>query len=34
MIFQDPYNSFHPTYTIFEQIKDVVKIEIIKDEVR
>lgn len=25
MIFQDPYNSFHPTYTIFEQIKDVIK---------
>jgi len=25
LIFQDPYNSFHPTYTILEQIKDVVK---------
>jgi peptide/nickel transport system ATP-binding protein len=25
MIFQDPYNSFHPTYSIFEQIKDVVE---------
>ncbi|MFV7789859.1 ATP-binding cassette domain-containing protein [Aliarcobacter lanthieri] len=25
MIFQDPFNSFHPTYTIYEQIKDVVK---------
>ena len=24
MIFQDPFSSFHPTYTIFEQIKDVV----------
>jgi len=24
LIFQDPYNSFHPTYTIFDQIKDVV----------
>ena len=24
MIFQDPYSSFHPTYTILEQIKDVV----------
>lgn len=24
MIFQDPYSSFHPTYTIIEQIKDVV----------
>lgn len=25
MIFQDPFNSFHPTYSILEQIKDVVK---------
>jgi peptide/nickel transport system ATP-binding protein len=25
MIFQDPFNSFHPTYKIIEQIKDVVK---------
>ena len=24
MIFQDPFNSFHPTYKIIEQIKDVV----------
>lgn len=24
LIFQDPYNSFHPTFTIYEQIKDVV----------
>jgi len=24
LIFQDPYNSFHPTYSIIEQIKDVV----------
>lgn len=24
LIFQDPYNSFHPTYKIIEQIKDVV----------
>jgi len=24
MIFQDPYSSFHPTYTVLEQIKDVV----------
>ncbi len=24
LIFQDPYNSFHPTYSILEQIKDVV----------
>ncbi|WP_419770391.1 MAG: ATP-binding cassette domain-containing protein [Candidatus Marinarcus sp.] len=23
-IYQDPYSSFHPTYTIFEQISDVV----------
>lgn len=32
MIFQDPYNSFHPTYTIFEQIKDVIKKELNKKE--
>ena len=25
MIFQDPYNSFHPTYSIKEQIKDIVR---------
>ena len=25
IIFQDPFGSFHPTYTIFEQIKDVLK---------
>ena len=25
LIFQDPYNSFHPTYPILEQIKDVVQ---------
>jgi peptide/nickel transport system ATP-binding protein len=24
LIFQDPYNSFHPTYTIKEQLDDVV----------
>ena len=24
MIFQDPYTSFHPSYSIIEQIKDVV----------
>ena len=24
IIFQDPYTSFHPTYTIIQQIKDVV----------
>jgi len=23
MVFQDPYSSFHPTYTILNQIKDV-----------
>ena len=32
MIFQDPFSSFHPTYTIFEQIKDVVNQDF-KDEV-
>ncbi|MBV5278231.1 MAG: ATP-binding cassette domain-containing protein, partial [Campylobacteraceae bacterium] len=26
-IFQDPYTSFHPTYTILNQIKDVASIE-------
>ena len=32
MIFQDPFSSFHPTYTIFEQIKDVANRDF-KDEV-
>ena len=32
IIFQDPFSSFHPTYTIFEQIKDVLKRDF-KDEV-
>ena len=32
MILQDPYNSFHPTYTIIEQIKDVIKKELNKKE--
>lgn len=32
MIFQDPYNSFHPTYTIFEQIKDVINNNYNKNE--
>ena len=27
-IFQDPYSSFHPTYTIIEQIKDVTSTDI------
>lgn len=31
MIFQDPYNSFHPTYSIIEQIKDVIKEDFSKD---
>ena len=26
-IFQDPYTSFHPTYTILNQIKDVASLE-------
>lgn len=31
MIFQDPFNSFHPTHTIIEQIKDVVNKESLKE---
>jgi len=31
LIFQDPYNSFHPTYSIYEQIKDVVKYDFLND---
>ena len=34
MIFQDPYNSFHPTYTILEQIKDVIKNDYDKEELK
>ncbi len=26
-IFQDPYSSFHPSYTIIEQIKDVLDLK-------
>lgn len=26
-VFQDPYSSFHPTYTIREQIRDVTRME-------
>ncbi len=26
-IYQDPYSSFHPSFSIFEQIKDVVKMQ-------
>ena len=33
LIFQDPYNSFHPTYPIIEQIKDVVQRDF-KDELK
>ena len=32
MIFQDPYNSFHPTHTRFEQLKDVIKNDYNKNE--
>ena len=32
MIFQDPYNSFHPTYSILEQIKDVLKNDYRREE--
>ena len=31
MIFQDPYTSFHPTYKIIEQIKDVVPYDFSSD---
>ncbi|AZL54460.1 ATP-binding cassette domain-containing protein [Aliarcobacter skirrowii] len=31
IIFQDPFSSFHPTYTIYEQIKDVLNRDF-KDE--
>ena len=31
MIFQDPFNSFHPTHTIIEQIKDVVNYDFFND---
>lgn len=34
MIFQDPYNSFHPSYTIMQQIKDVVKNTYDKEELK
>jgi len=30
-IFQDPYSSFHPTYTILNQIEDVASLENLKD---
>jgi peptide/nickel transport system ATP-binding protein len=30
-IFQDPYTSFHPTYTIKNQIKDIASLEGYKD---
>ncbi len=26
-IFQDPYSSFHPTYTVYEQIKEVTSVD-------
>ena len=31
LIFQDPYNSFHPTYKIIDQISDVVFYDFKKD---
>lgn len=31
LIFQDPYNSFHPTYNIIEQIKDVINYDFYED---
>lgn len=31
LIFQDPYNSFHPTYLIIDQIKDVITYDFSED---
>ncbi len=31
LIFQDPYNSFHPTYSIVEQLNDVVQRDFSKE---
>lgn len=31
LIFQDPYNSFHPTYKIIDQINDVIDYDFSKD---
>ncbi|MFV0481383.1 MAG: ATP-binding cassette domain-containing protein [Campylobacteraceae bacterium] len=31
-IYQDPYSSFHPTFCIKEQLEDVIKKELKKDE--
>ncbi len=30
-VFQDPYSSFHPSYTLLEQIKDVAPIDKLQD---
>jgi len=30
-VFQDPYSSFHPSYTLLNQIKDVAKLDDIKE---
>ncbi|MDR2342451.1 MAG: ATP-binding cassette domain-containing protein, partial [Campylobacteraceae bacterium] len=31
-IYQDPYSSFHPAYSIISQIKDVAKKNLVRDE--
>ncbi|QKF81234.1 ATP-binding cassette domain-containing protein [Halarcobacter ebronensis] len=35
-IYQDPYNSFHPSFTILEQLKDVVHkdLKVLKEELK
>lgn len=30
-VFQDPYSSFHPSYTLLNQIKDVAPLEMLED---
>jgi len=30
-VFQDPYSSFHPSYTLLNQIKDVASLELLQE---